>query len=845
MDNDSPFVLTRETDGHFQGLFAFRLLDSRPVPEAKDETLLTRNTDFINALYCLEPGRALALRYLVRPVAGVLDAGQVEVTLLGRVDGRDPAEAERLARRFADELRSLLIGIAPELRWEAVAECESLDESLRPIDWEKADLAEIRRREDTLDVRTGRLQPSFLARSAPDSAGAVYLPQGWLPHKETLPSLLRTLLTWPDATLWQVQLMPARLEQSEEELLDRQIKECERYLSGEAYRANLGEPPPRHRHRGSLMLETLGDQWLRLRDAPFQVRATLASSRPLPSSLLEAAGISITAPAMGKLSGGYDAVLPVSIQEKAVARSNAEWLEFAPWGETLAPPGLERLRCLMDALEASGAFRLPMSASAEGLPGIQAALSQSRPLPREVASITRAGEGLDFQIGVNLHRGMPQPIRMLEEDRRQHLYVAGQTGTGKTTLLKSMILADMKAGHGLAVVDPHGDLAEDLLALIPPGREADVILLDPTDTEFPIGLNLLECSGCEQRHFMVREMRAIMERLIDDLYPGKSAEYAGPAFYQQMQMNLLLVSSNLEDPGTLLEFHQIFRQEDYWRRWVPLRCQDPLLENWVTHQLPGYEYGARAQGEISMGEYVSSKFDDFVNDPLLRRLFGQKRSSIDLGKVMNEGRILIVNLAKGHLSEANSRFLGMVLMAKLQAAAMERVRIPKEQRRIFYLYVDEFQSFATENFSLMLSEARKFGLGLVLANQFLTQIRNPRIIQSIFGNVGTTISFRVGRDDAEQLARLFDPYFSVRDLTNLPNWTACVKGNVGGQVVTPYSLSTVPPPAGDSGMRERVREKSRHRYGRPQAEVDREIAESLAMPWKGVSSIRAIWNNND
>jgi hypothetical protein len=424
---------------------------------------------------------------------------------------------------------------------------------------------------------------------------------------------------------------------------------------------------------------------------------------------------------------------------------------------------------------------------------------------------------------------MSEQVFLTERDRRQHVYIVGQTGTGKTTLLKTMIVADMVAGKGLAVIDPHGDLFDELLTHIPKERINDVVILDPTDMEYPVGLNMLECPNEEMRHFVVREMRAIMERLIRDQYEHAAAEVAGPAFYQHMQMNMLLAMSNPDDPGTLLEFYEIFQHEDYWRRWVPLRWTEPQLERWTKQNLPNIDYTKRYNDTMTWGEYLSSKFDDFVFDPKLRLIFGQKRSTIDLRRIMDEGKILLVNLAKGELTEANARFLGMVLMAKVMAAAMSRAELPVERRRMFYLYVDEFQSLATQSFVLLLSEARKFGLGLILANQFLSQIKDERIVQAIFGNVGTLISFRVGQADAQLLEPLFAPFFDRFDLSNLPNWHACVKTTVGGQVVTPFTLRTTLKFATtpDPQIAEQARNHSRKQYGRPRQQVEEEIKRSL------------------
>jgi len=240
------------------------------------------------------------------------------------------------------------------------------------------------------------------------------------------------------------------------------------------------------------------------------------------------------------------------------------------------------------------------------------------------------------------------------------------------------------------------------------------------------------------------------------------------------------------------------------------------------------DYTKRFKDQSTWGEYLSSKFEDFVFDPKLRFIFGQKRSTIDLRRIMDEGKILLVNLAKGELAEANARFLGMVLMAKLMAAAMSRTDLPMEKRRKFYLYVDEFQSLATQSFILLLSEARKFGLGLILANQFVSQIKDEQIIQAIFGNVGTLISFRVGQVDAEMLQPYFAPSFDAHDLSNLPNWHACVKTTVHNQVVTPFTLRTILLPiTPDLQIAAKVRSFSRDHFGRPRKEVEQEIKKSL------------------
>jgi hypothetical protein len=296
-----------------------------------------------------------------------------------------------------------------------------------------------------------------------------------------------------------------------------------------------------------------------------------------------------------------------------------------------------------------------------------------------------------------------------------------------------------------------------------------------------------------------------------------------------MQMNMLLAMSDEDRPGTLLQFFEIFQSRDYWKRWCPLKWKSEMLERWVSKVLPSTNYVHRNNPQdTSFGEYISSKFVDFVFDPRLRLIFGQAKSTIDLREIMDEGKILLVNLAKGLLGEANAQFLGLVMMAKIQAAVMSRAHLLPHERRPFYLYVDEFHSLATENFTVLLSEARKFGLGLVLANQFISQIKNSLIIQSVFGNVGTIISFRVGREDAEKIEPQFLPSFNRSDLANLPNWQACIKATIGGQVCTPFYLQTVLPEKNpDPLIGISVREYSQKNYSRPRGEVEEWIKESL------------------
>jgi type IV secretory pathway TraG/TraD family ATPase VirD4 len=409
--------------------------------------------------------------------------------------------------------------------------------------------------------------------------------------------------------------------------------------------------------------------------------------------------------------------------------------------------------------------------------------------------------------------------------RLDTINAVGQTGTGKSTMFESMILSDIEAGEGLCVLDPHGDLIEKLLYKIPLSRKDDVVILDPRDLEYPVGFNILEYEDESQKYFLLQEIIAIIERLISD--SKMDPTIAGPLFFQHMRMALQLVMSNPDDIGTIAQFYQIFNSRNFYKRFLPLRSNDPVLKNWVDAVLSVTDYTRQGSEGSSLGGWVSSKFEGFVNDPMLRNIFGQSHSTINLRDIMDTGKIFLVNLSKGRVGEINSRFFGMIMIAKLQAAAMARASQPIEQRRDFYLYVDEFQNLATSHFETLLSEARKYRLNLILTNQFVTQI-DPRITSAIAGNVGTLIVFRVGTLDAEYLEREFLPEFNRYDITNLPNFNTCVTTLVEGQVSKPFSMRTILDKTPmDAIIAAAIKDASRHQFSRDQQRVETEISESM------------------
>lgn len=403
-------------------------------------------------------------------------------------------------------------------------------------------------------------------------------------------------------------------------------------------------------------------------------------------------------------------------------------------------------------------------------PFIQWLKAKTAPVPAEVP------QSGGTEVGVGYYRGVRRQVDILLEDRRRHMYIIGKTGMGKSELLKEMIKQDIRAGHGVCVIDPHGDLVEDALRYIPPERAEDVIYFDPSDAERPMGLNLLEANTEEEKHFMTTAIINLMYKLYDPQRTG----IIGPRFEHAVRNAMLTVMC---EPGsTFIEIVRVLTDNKYVQELLP-KVDDPIVRRYWTDQIA--QTSDFHKSEVL--DYIVSKFGRFVTNKTIRNIIGQSKSAFDFRKVMDDGKILLINLSKGRLGEENSNFLGLVLIPKLLVAAMSRQEIPEEDRRDFFLYVDEFQNFATPDFATILSEARKYRLGLTVANQFIGQM-DEEIKNAIFGNVGTVISFRVGVTDASYLAREFQPIFNEADLINVDRFHAFMKTSVHNEPIPPFSV---------------------------------------------------------
>jgi hypothetical protein len=404
------------------------------------------------------------------------------------------------------------------------------------------------------------------------------------------------------------------------------------------------------------------------------------------------------------------------------------------------------------------------------------------------------------------------------DDRRRHMYVLGKTGMGKTTMLENMMLADIYAGHGLAIVDPHGDTAEKLIDFIPSHRINDVVYFNPADAQYPIGFNVLESVDEDHRHLIANGLMGVFKKIWPDVWSARM-EY--------ILNNCILAL--LEYPGsTLLGINRILIDDEYRKR-VVAAIKDPVVKTFWIDEYGRWEMRFRNEA-ISP---IQNKVGQFLSASLIRNIVAQTKSTFDPRKVMDEGKIFIMNLSKGRLGEDTSRLLGGILITKFQLTAMERVDIPEEDRRDFYLYVDEFQNFATESFANILSEARKYHLCLVMAHQYIEQL-SEEVRAAVFGNVGTLILFRIGAADAETFENEFAPNFTVQDLVNLNKFNIYLKLAIDGVTSSPFSATTLPPVANRTGSAEKVVKVSRERYT-----IDRKEIEQKILRWSGAEVIKS------
>jgi len=433
-------------------------------------------------------------------------------------------------------------------------------------------------------------------------------------------------------------------------------------------------------------------------------------------------------------------------------------------------------------------------------------------------------------LGRSVYRGEETIIRMKRDDRRRHLYIVGKSGSGKSVLAQHLAVQDVQNGEGVCVIDPHGDFAEYVLQHVPKERADDVIYFNPSDVERPVGLNMLEVKSEDQKDFATQEMISIFYKLVTD------PSMIGPMFEHNMRNVMLTLMSDLENPGTIAEVPRMFTDDEFVKGWKKKVTDPMVLAFWDKEMAKTSDFH-----KSEMLGYLISKVGRFVENGMIRNIIGQSHSGFNFREVMDQKKILIVNLAKGLVGEINSNLLGLIIVSKLQMAAMERASLPEEERYDFYLYMDEFQNFITESIASILSEARKYRLELIMAHQYLKQLEDNKgkttVRDAVLGNAGTIACFRIGVEDAEILQKEFAPVFSAYDLVNVEQYTAYIKLLIDNTAAKPFNMMTYPPVPGNKELAAAIKELSRLKYGRPREIVEAEIMERAQL---GVSKTSEI-----
>ncbi|MEA2089085.1 MAG: type IV secretory system conjugative DNA transfer family protein, partial [Patescibacteria group bacterium] len=472
-------------------------------------------------------------------------------------------------------------------------------------------------------------------------------------------------------------------------------------------------------------------------------------------------------------------------------------------------------KIVLNSEEMASLFHFPLASSQT--PNIQWLSSKEAPAPNNMPDS-------GIVLGENVYREAKTLIRISRSDRTRHIYAIGKSGTGKSEFLSNMAKQDILNGDGVAVIDPHGDLVNDILDTIPNERAEDVIYFDPANIERPMGINLLEYNKKypEQKTFVINEMISIFDKLYDLKQTG------GPMFEQYMRNAMLLVMEDPESGSTLMEISKVLADPDF-RKYKLSKCLNPVVKDFWQKE------AEKAGGDAALANmvpYITSKLNTFISNDIMRPIIGQQKSAFDLRTIMDKRKILLVNLSKGKIGEMNSYLLGMVLVGKILMSALSRTDIPRNERKDFYLYLDEFQNFITESITVILSEARKYRLNLNIAHQYIGQLsqkQDTSIRDAIFGNVGTIVSFKVGAEDAEFLSKEFAPVFSAYDLVNIDKFNAYVKLIIDNQPTRAFNMKTFPLRKNKISNKDRIKQFSKLKYGNDRSIIEAEILKRAKM----------------
>lgn len=788
------FRIEQSLDSGWRGFFAIALqsigVATHNPGDAREfvQRQLGKQAELIGTFFSLGSNTALEMRFSKRASARKCGNPVLDVTLRGRVSAATEQEALTGISELFGNVWPSLVSVSDDYHWDSV---ESADEYFATFGQDYEHHIAIARREVVLhlDVIEGLARPIGFIGQPPDrnepSDPSVCFIAPFRNSGSTFEYLFRVLLMQPAACALSVAIQPTRIGGDELAFLSSQIQQCERYqqLPNEGRVSHPHRFSPPFRSHATTISRVLERSLFTLTDDAFAVRIQLASAAKIGTGLVDAVGGAIThtpaAPQLGiaegpgdhSLSGGYDWYEPADLDQQVAASTNFKEIDFIPWCPTVLADKAKRLRYLMGAHESAAAFRLPVPILGR-FPGVETMLSRYI-----VADLDLPEEGL--LLGYNERLGTKSEVRLTPEDRRRHCYMVGQTGTGKTTVLHNLIMQDIRAGRGVCLLDPHGDLVARVLAELPPERKGDVVHYDPADPDSPIALNLFDCSDEADRDRAINHLLEMFAAFYN------MHEAGGPMFELYFRQTAKLLTDDLGAPGTLLDYQRIFADRSF-RASKIAACKDNEVRDF-------WRIAEKRSGENDLDNisfYITAKLTRFVNDVFVRKLIERPKSNIDLLDAMGQRKIVLLNLQKGVLGNLNCSMLGALWISLLERATFRRLQKRSGDYPEFNLYVDEFQQFAFDSFVALLAEGRKFGLNIIIANQYLDQMPD-RVISAVVGDVGTMIVLRIGPRDAEKLRDLFAPTIQMHDFLLLPNHRAYVKTLIHGQAVLPFSLETI------------------------------------------------------
>ena len=785
------------------GCFEDENLPSHPLHPKKQQQA---REAFLHAIAAWPDSLSLELHITSLPDLVHKAQGRVLISLFLRaIAPTEEAVKEEILTRYLS-LRPLLASHHPEAEFVPITQSEELEQRFTPFAPTHA-LA-VHRRQDTLSLAAPlkRLTLGFgpVAVKEVKKDNVVKHISPWIPSLDDWARLIDTLVWQLDPIRVIVRLRPAAETDEAVDRLGKTIKTCELFLS------DVNEDQITLRTQAGLIRDVMLRQLSDLSDGAFHLGVFILAPHPIDGSLGNVVGRSITVPHGSKDEGG--------IFRGGFATAKIDVREALKWD------------CFPEKepfifSEAAAAFRLP-SPPMEEHPGLPVKRSRTSLviLPSQIPE----GDN-SIELVINEHQGIIQPVTHGPDDRLRHTFIIGQTGAGKSTLMERMILQDIRAGRGLGVIDPHGDMVDSILGRIPADRAEDVILFDLLDKEKPMGFNLIEWNTPEEKDLIIDELYLTLDRIYDMKQAG------GPIFESNFRgMLKLLMNGKTEGHfvPTLLDFTSCYIDERF-RDWLKNQTKDPMTLDFVKEL-------ERTGGEGSLknlSPYITSKFSRFTSDTSLMRIVGQEKTGIDFDEIMNEGKVLLIKLGRGRFGPTVSALLANQIVARFKLTAMKRGEIRPEERRDFFLYVDECHNLPRENFMELLAEARKFRMGLVLATQYAAQLAEPgdyhnAFLSAVLGNVGTTLIFRLGLQDAVMLAPILSPQFTSLDITGLPNWNGYARLQTGYESIPAFSFKTRKDETPyDAELAHKIKISSRLKYGVTCRSVDKQIRRRRSL-WK-------------